>query len=92
MIDGNPNEFIDGLHYGDERFFLFRGRKYFIQGYSEKGRRILEMFTIDSDVDVIKWEAFSLNKHYPVEAFEKAKIFDGKSFWEVENEIQWVDD
>lgn len=26
-----------------------------------------------------------------VEAFEEAKIFDGKSFWEVEKEIKWVD-
>ena len=32
MIDGDPKDFIDGLHYGDERWFVFRGTRYFIQG------------------------------------------------------------
>ncbi len=91
MIDGNPNEFIDGLHYGDERFFMFHGRKYFVQGYFEEGRPMLEVYIFEPPDNDFKWEAFSSDKHYPVEAFENAKIFDGKSFWEVENEIQWVD-
>lgn len=34
---------------------------------------------------------FSNNKDYPVLEFEKAKIFNGKSFWEAEKDIEWVD-
>ena len=32
MINGDVNEFIGGLYYGDERFFLYDGNKYFLQG------------------------------------------------------------
>ena len=34
MKNGNVNEFVDGLHYGDERIFLYRGQKFFIEGLS----------------------------------------------------------
>jgi hypothetical protein len=27
-----------------------------------------------------------------IEAFEDAKIWGGKSFWDVENEMEWVDE
>ena len=35
MIDGNVNEFVDNLFYGSEMYFIFRGKKYFIQGWVE---------------------------------------------------------
>ena len=37
MIDGNVNEFIDGLHRGAEWWFLYQGKKYFIQGWWKDG-------------------------------------------------------
>lgn len=91
MINGNPNEFIDGLYYGDERFFLFKGYKYFIQGYHEEGKPMLIMYVIESPNNNFEWRAVSNNKDYPVSEFENAPIFDGKTFWQVEQEIEWVD-
>ena len=38
MINGDVNEFIDGLYYGDERFFIFDGSKYLLQGCLEAGK------------------------------------------------------
>lgn len=35
MINGDVKEFIDGLYYGDERFFIYDDNKYFVQGYCE---------------------------------------------------------
>ncbi len=35
MINGDANEFVNGVYYGDERFFLYDGKKCFIQGYFE---------------------------------------------------------
>ena len=32
------------------------------------------------------------NGEYPVEEFENAEIFNGKSFWDIEREIEWLDD
>ena len=37
MINGNVNEFVNGLYYGDERVFLYRGQKFFIQGLTYDG-------------------------------------------------------
>lgn len=92
MINGNVDKFIEGLHYGDERFFLYKGKKYFIQGYCGDDKNpILEIYQIECD-DGLHWIARSDNDYaFPVKAFEEAKIFDGKSFWDVENEIEWVD-
>ena len=49
MINGDAREFIDGLHYGDERFFCYKGYKYFIQGYYIDGKPLLEMYAIESE-------------------------------------------
>lgn len=91
MINGNVNEFIDGLHYGDERFFLYDGNKYFLQGYWIDGKPMLELYVIENPAINFEWRAISHNGKYPVEAFETAKIFNSKSFWEIEKEIEWVD-
>lgn len=91
MTNGNVNEFIDGLHYGDERFFLFEGNKYFLQGYYVDGKPMLEIYVIENPAVDFKWCMVSDNGEYPVEVFENAKIFNGKSFWEIEKEIEWVD-
>lgn len=91
MINGDVREFIDGLHYGDECFFLFNGNKYFLQGYYVDGKPMLELYVIENPNVDFEWRMISNNNEYPVEEFEKAKIFDCKSFWEVEKEIEWVD-
>ena len=91
MINGDINEFIDGLYYGDERFFIYDGNKYFIQGYYETERFTLELYIIENPENDFEWHICSKDKQYLVEEFEKAKIFNGKSFWEVEKEIEWVD-
>ena len=36
MLNGDVNEFVDGLYYGDERVFLYKGQKYFIQGLKRR--------------------------------------------------------
>ena len=90
MINGNSREFINGLYYGDERFFLYNGEKYFIQGYCEDNKYILEIYVIENEENDFHWKSTS-QSNYPVEEFEKTKIFNGKTFWEAEKEIEWVD-
>lgn len=91
MKNGDVREFIDGLHYGDERFFLFKGEKYFLQGYYVDGKPILELYVIENPNNEFEWRAVSNSHDYPVSEFENAKIFCGKSFWEIEKEIEWID-
>jgi hypothetical protein len=84
-------EFIDGLHYGDERFFLYNGNKYFIQGYTENAKPLLVLYILEDPNNDFKWQAISTDKNFPVADFENAAIFNGKTFWEVEKDIEWVD-
>lgn len=92
MINGNVNEFVDGLYYGDERIFLFRGEKYFIQGWTENNKNHLVLDKWDPPGDDYIWVGESERGAFCVEDFLNAKIFDDKTFWEVEQEIEWVDD
>lgn len=91
MINGDVHAFIDGLHYGDERFFLYKGNKYFLQGYYVEGKPMLELYIIENPTVDFAWRSISDNGEYPVEKFLNAKIFNGNSFLEVEKEIEWVD-
>ena len=91
MIDGDAREFIEGLYYGDERFFFFDGEKYFLQGYFSKGKPMLELYVMENPKNHFAWRSISKNGEYPVKEFESAPIFNGKTFWEAEQEIQWVD-
>lgn len=91
MINGNVREFVDGLYYGDERCFLYNGKKYFIQGYYENEKPMLEIHIFEPADNNFEWRVFSEDNNYPVDKFETAKIFDGKTFWEAEKEMEWVD-
>ncbi len=96
MIDGNAKEFISKLSYEDH-YAVYNGKKYFFNGCQtakgDDGRIIkvtLEIYDLDAGKTV-----FSTSKPSAEECiseFENAKMWDGKSFWDVEQEMQWVDD
>lgn len=90
MINGNPNEFINGLYYGDERIFLYNNEKFFIQGLTENGVYTLYLDRWNPASDDYIWKASS-SKEYPVEKFLEAKVFAGKTFWDIEQGIEWLD-
>jgi len=51
------------------------------------------MWVLEGAENHTMWEWYSKdNKSFPVEDFESSRVFDGKSFWEVEQEIEWVDE
>ena len=41
MKNGNVQEFVDHIHYGDELWFLYNDTKYFLEGWIEND--ILEL-------------------------------------------------
>lgn len=89
MIDGNVNEFVDHIYYGDELWFLYHGKKYFLEGWPKQGKLCLCLYEMMEDGKEYTWKGSSTR--YPVEEFLKAKIWNGKSFWDVEQEMQWID-
>ena len=46
MIDGKITEFIDQLCYGQELVFVYKGKKYFVQGWWNDDRTLATMVLI----------------------------------------------
>ena len=91
MINGDVNEFLDLLSRGFEVVFTFHGKKYFAQGYSEDGLNFkLMVDQWEPEINYFIWTNVT-EGDYNIKAFENAKIFEGKSFCEVQDEIVWFD-
>lgn len=89
MKNGNVQEFVDRIYYGDELWFLYNDTKYFLEGWIENDILELVLYEMKENGKDYKWEGD--NNNYPVEEFLSDRIFDGKNFWEIENDITWVD-
>lgn len=89
MRNGNINEFVDHIYYGDELWFVYKNTKYFLEGLCINGINKLRLYEIKENGAEYSWSV--VGHGYPAESFLNAKIFDGKTFWEVEKEIEWVD-
>ncbi len=91
MINGNLSEFIDKLHYGDELWFTYNNVKYMIQGLNDTGTYDLYLFIPYSPGTGYSWVGKGTKTDYPVKEFLEAPIFNGKSFIDIESDIEWVD-
>ncbi|SFS32013.1 hypothetical protein SAMN02910357_00090 [Succinivibrio dextrinosolvens] len=91
MINGDVHEFLDLLSDGFEVVFLYKGKKYCAQGFSDDA--------INYELVIEQWEPWSdsyiwsktKKGDYDIDAFQKDPIIDGKTFWEIQDEIEWVD-
>ena len=94
MKNGDPHDFVNTVYSGQDIIFVFHGIKYWFQGYTiqESGIDHMEIFQYQppSDKDIWSYDSDSMEKC--LEAFLSAPIFDVKTFWEAESEIEWVDD
>lgn len=71
MKNGDVREFVDYIYYGDEPWFIYERKKYFLEGWTNDGRLALYLY-----------EMIPNGKTY---------IWNGKSFWDIEQDIEWVD-
>ena len=95
MINGNVNEFVNNLYYGQEMNFSYADKQYFIQGWKENNIFTIELYQIiplTTSEGYCIWKNNSVNPQECVNDFFNVKLFDGKSFWEVEQEIEWLYD
>lgn len=96
MIDSRAYDFLYKLYYEDH-YVIYNGNKYFFNGCQFKkntaGEAVsvrLEVYNLSNDETL-----FSITKPSAeecVEALEEAAIWNGKTFWEVENQMRWVDE
>lgn len=51
----------------------------------------MECYKVDTPNDEYVWQYNGISLSEGQESFQNAPIFDGKTFWEVEAEIEWID-
>lgn len=90
MKNGDVREFVDRIHYGDELWFVFDGKVFFLEGWTNDGTLDLYLYEMKDGGEMYVWKGDK--KHYPVGEFLEAKIWNGKKFWEAEQDMKWVDD
>lgn len=96
MINGNPGDFLDHVYSGQDTIFAYNSIKYWCQGYADDsgGAWRIEIFQYQppANDDSWFWECSAATVDLCYEAFLNAKIFNGKTFWEAESEIEWLDE
>ena len=78
MIDGNVNEFVDHIQYGDELWFIYDNKKYFLEGLPENGIYKLFLYEMVEGGKKYSWNDDADN--YPVKSFLEASILMEKPF------------
>ena len=94
MINGDLNIILDLMKRGEELVFTYKGQKYFLQGHYDFEKKTCTLYLTrwDPPLDHFVWVGASVHEKYcDIDEFCNAKIFDGKSFWEIEPEVEWVD-
>lgn len=93
MINGNPTEFVDRIYSCQDTVFIFKGIKYWFQGYMlPNGDIHMEISQYEPPSEICLWECNGHTIDECQNEFLTAPIFAGKSFWDAEKEIHWVDD
>ena len=85
-------EFINDLRTmgGPEKEFTFRDKRYFLETIRQKDTGLLEMYVAevvyDSDGPIFRF--FGKDFDECTDQFEEAKIFDGQTIYDIEDEIE----
>lgn len=92
MLNGNIREFVDKLWGGEELIYTYKGKKYFFQGYVlENGLYRFEVQQWEPEGKML-WYVEGLDHQSSLDKFLKQPLFDGKRFWDAEQEMEGVDD
>ena len=89
------SEFLNKIYYGDELEFKIGEMTYFIQGFREKGIRYITVDYWLKDDGTEPPHGYLFKKGYETDEevlkeFKTLKIFNGKTIYEVEQDITVV--
>lgn len=89
MKGNDLNQFIDDLYHNPEKEISYRGVRYMICGYFSPGANVytLEVNTIEKSPRTL-FRHTSSERCECVRSFVNAKIFDGKTIYEAEQDIE----
>lgn len=98
MKDGNVNDFLDHATY-EEVAVEYKGYKYFFYGLRLDERTglytfVIERYTIGSNEGSFAGTVYDKSaptKTECMEQFFQTPIIDGKTFWELEKDMTWIE-
>lgn len=89
MLGNNLNDFMDDMYYNPEKEMSYAGKRYMVAGYvdAESALYTLIVYSVENNSKTL-FKVTSKSRKECVQAFEKAKIFDGKPIYEAEKDIE----
>lgn len=96
MISGNVNEFVEKISLGDELYFKLDGKCYFFEGWNtDDNKGWVALYEVEDKpagkIIATLFENSSDSLKECSEKFLNAPLFNGKTFWECQSEIEWID-
>lgn len=90
MINGDITEFIDKLYYGEELWFEYAGKEYFLQGWtnSSDATMVLDIQDGKSFKDYL-WKCIRPSMRECAEEFFNSKLWGERTFLEIQREVTW---
>ena len=93
MKDGDVNDFIDHSTY-EEVAVMYEGNKYFFRGLiwdSSIAKFVYEIEYWGDKITETVYRATAESADECMKQFLSAPIIDGKSFWELEKDMEWIE-
>ena len=89
MIGNTLNDFICDMYSNPEKEICYQNKKYMITGFVDEIGELytLEVYTIEENSKTL-FSYSSKLRNECVKKFEQAKIFDGKTIYEAEKDIE----
>ena len=91
MINCSLQNFVHTIHLGEDAAFIYKGVKYFSQGWFENGKYTLTLDIIDPPGTDYLWLKSGTDRDLIANELFETPLFNGKSFWEIEKDVEWVD-
>ncbi len=95
MKGGNVNKFIDQTTY-EECAVLYKGIKYFFHGLIYDTEKNIYSYVIDvwdksGNYEKTVFDKTASSAEECLELAQNEPIYEGKTFWEAESDMEWVE-
>lgn len=92
MEDGDVNQFLDNITFQEEAV-VFEGKKYFFNpcGYRTHGQLEIQQWKLNNDWESDFYYVDAADVYECIRLMTKACMWNGKTFWEAESEMRWVE-
>lgn len=59
LKNGDVREFVNHIHYGDELWFLYEGKKYFLEGWTNNSSLDLCLYEMADNGEMYIWREYN---------------------------------